>query len=309
MITVMKQVLIFILFSVSGYLLVKLKLVRSEYAGFLSKLLLYIFLPSMVFRSFSRYFNLENIKSGYILLITSAVILTFITTVAFFTFRFFKKMKSADKNIYVYSLMFSNFGYIGYAFAEIAFGAKAQFDMILFCIPFSLLTNTLGYCMLTSNGSDKKQIDFKRILNPVTVATVLGAVFGFIGIKLPETIDSFLSMNSACMAPLSMILAGMVIADYKPSELFKNPMTYIITLFRNLIIPIAFCLILKNIGFAKVALIPAVLTLCMPVGCNTIMFPKLVEADTKPGASLVIVSTALCIFTIPICVTILKLFL
>ena len=47
------------------------------------------------------------------------------------------------------------------------------------------------------------------------------------------------------------------------------------------------------------------MVLAMPCGMNTIVFPKLVGEDCKPGAALAFITTVLCIVTIPICLFVL----
>ena len=67
---------------------------------------------------------------------------------------------------------------------------------------------------------------------------------------------------------------------------------------------LGFCFALKLLGFEELVL-PALMVLAMPCGMNTIVFPKLVGEDCKPGAALAFITTILCIVTIPICLFVL----
>ena len=67
---------------------------------------------------------------------------------------------------------------------------------------------------------------------------------------------------------------------------------------------VAMLLVLKLLGLNWLVL-PALMVLAMPCGMNTIVFPKLVGQDCKPGAALAFITTLSCIATIPLCMWIL----
>ena len=106
------------------------------------------------------------------------------------------------------------------------------------------------------------------------------------------------------MSPVSMLLAGVVISDYKFRDMLSQWQCYIIAALRLLVIPIVSCTVLKLLGLNWLVL-PALMVLAMPCGMNTIVFPKLVGQDCKPGAALAFITTLACIATIPLCMWIL----
>ena len=65
---VFEQVLILVVFVAVGYFLSKIKIVNSENSKILSTLLVYVFLPCNLFKTFIRNFNKEYISDNYILL-------------------------------------------------------------------------------------------------------------------------------------------------------------------------------------------------------------------------------------------------
>ena len=69
---------------------------------------------------------------------------------------------------------------------------------------------------------------------------------------------------------------------------------------RIVLMPVLVWALVKLCGLTF-ALMPAVLLYAMPCGMNTIVFPKLVEKDCRLGAGTVLVSTALSMLTIPLC--------
>jgi len=209
---------------------------------------------------------------------------------------------------------------VGYALAEAIFGQAVLQDVMTFAFTVSIYTYTIGYSTLTGG-----KLSAKKLINPVTIAMVSGAIVGmfgpallgwintaFVGVPalvdfantVPTVVKDFLSKASACMSPVSMLLAGVVISDYKFRDMLSQWQCYIIAALRLLIIPIVSCLVLKLLGLNWLVL-PALMVLAMPCGMNTIVFPKLVGQDCKPGAAMAFITTLLCIVTIPLCMHIL----
>ncbi|MBQ5842795.1 MAG: AEC family transporter, partial [Clostridia bacterium] len=151
-----------------------------------------------------------------------------------------------------------------------------------------------GYAMLTGG---KKPL--KRLLNPITIAIVLGMICGMTSVKIPDVISSVTSMASACVGPLSMLLTGITLAAFSLKELFKNKQAYIFCAIRLVLFPAVAYGVCTLFGLD--ALLPFILIITvMPCGLNTIVFPKLVGEDCKPGARLALVSHLLSLVTLPL---------
>ena len=291
---VFEQVFLLLLFGGVGYLLAKTKIADSGHTKLLSALCLYVFLPSNVFKTFAGRFTVAYLTEKYVLVLGAAVIVAVLALVAIPLSRLLTKHDYQQK-IYHYSLTIPNFGYIGYALAEGIFGGDTLLDVMMFAIPLSAYTYTIGYCMLTNS-----KVTLKRLCNPVTVAMALGMVVGLSGISMPSVIGSFLGSASGCMAPISMLLTGMVITEYAMKDMLSRWRVYFVTALRLLVIPCVFGLVLRLLRL-EVLVLPAVLMLSMPCGMNTIIFPKLLGEDCKTGAAMAFVSTLLCCLTIPLC--------
>ena len=166
--------------------------------------------------------------------------------------------------------------------------------MILFAMPFSCFTYTAGYCMLT-----KRELSLKRLINPVMIAIFLGALFGLTGIKIPQLAETAVLKSSSCMAPVSMLLAGITISEYKIKELITDKNVYIACAFRLIIIPVTLLLVLRQLVPENIVR-SAVLLTAMPCGLNTIIFPRLIGENCKTGAKLAFVSNILALATIPL---------
>jgi predicted permease len=74
----------------------------------------------------------------------------------------------------------------------------------------------------------------------------------------------------------------------------------VIIAMRLVVIPCVVVAILKLLKLEMLVL-PTLMVLAMPSSMNTIVFSKLMGQDSKPGASMALVSTLLCCATIPLC--------
>ena len=290
--TIFGQVLILFAFSAVGFVLAKTGLVKAEHAGILSKLLVYVFLPCNVFKTFATGFNPEYLKNNFKLPLMSLIAILSVGILAFLGSKLFSREKY-EQGVFEYSLAIPNSGYMGYPLAEALVGAAGLMDMMLFAIPVQFYIYTYGYARLT-----KRKLSPRKLINSVTVAMVLGVAFGLSPLTLPSVPMTFLTNASACMGPTSMLLAGIAISEFGIKPMFSEKRAYILSAFRLLIAPLLIGGFAYFVFGKEVAAISA-LYFAMPCGLNTIVFAKAVGEPCKSGASLVFVSTIFACITIP----------
>lgn len=293
MFIVLKQIFILAVFVFVGYFLCKTKKVDKSHTKLLSALEVNVFLPALVFKTFSDNFTVKYISENYMLIIVSSVIVSVISISAHFFAKLLTK-NNYKRFVYTYSLTIPNISYFGFPLARGIFGDVFLLSLMIFAIPTYVYMYTVGLSKLT-----KTKFSIKQLLNPVMLAMILGAIFGLLNITLPSFITELLGTASAPVGPISMLLLGMVLSEYSFSKLLKIKTVYLITLLRLVIIPFTIILILKFLRL-EFAIIPTIMLFAMPCGLNTVVFPKLVDEDCKTGAALALVSTTLSIITIPI---------
>lgn len=281
------------IFMIAGYILGKSRLIKPEQARVLSVIGVYVFFPCTTFKAFSRNFNAGYLSEYYPLMLVSIAILAVLIAFSYFGAKLFAK-EGYENKVYQYSLIVPNFGYMGYALAEGLYGAQGLLNIIFFGLPISIYIYTYGYAVLT-----KKEISLKKLLNPPIIAMLIGALLGLLEVSLPNFIVSAVDKSAGCMAPVSMVLAGLTISEFNIRDLVSDKKAYIMCALRLIIIPLAILFVLKP--FCSESIVrTAVLLYAMPCGMNTIVFPKLVGEDCHIGARLAFVSSVLCIITIPI---------
>lgn len=290
------QVSILFTFALIGFSLCKAGIIDSSNSKFLSTLVVWIFLPATSFQSFATNFTVKYITEKYDILLSSAIAVIIISTLAFFL----AKLLTRDKyrrSVYAYSLTVPNSGYMGVPLTQAVFGSGMVLNVLLFALPINIYLYTVGYCALI-----KSKLTFKKLLNPPIIAIVLGSIIGLSGLSLPKFATDFLSIAATPLGPSTMLILGMALSEYKFKVLLKNPMNYVISLLRLIVIPAIFVTLFKLIGLNNV-IMPALLVYSMPCGLNTVVFPKLVGEDCETGAALTLISTTLSMATIPFMLT------
>ncbi|MBR4864511.1 MAG: AEC family transporter [Oscillospiraceae bacterium] len=310
------QILLLLLFISLGYIMSKLGKVDNRHSKLLSSLGFYIFLPANVFKTFSNNFTVEYLTQKYPLVLISAVFVV----VMFIAGKFIAKALTKDpytRRVYEYSMISSNYGYVGYTLAQAIFGDTMLLNVMMFAVPLSIYTYSMGYCSLTKN-----KMSLKKLMGPVNIALVAGALVGLlkpytvsffvnylpgfvefikpVGQPLLALIESFLNKAQGAMGPISMLLTGMVISEYSLKDMLSQKSVYIISFLRLIVIPCAVCGLMLLIGL-KEFVTPVLIILALPCGLNTIVFPKLIGEDCRPGAALACVTSVLCCVTIPLC--------
>lgn len=297
MFVIFSQVLILLIFVTIGFVLGKGKVVKTEHTKILSSLLVYVFLSCNIYKTFSARFSPAYIAANYRLLLISAAVVCVLLVAAHFTAKLFSKNKY-ERCVYEYSLAIPNYGYIGYALAEALFGQAGLMNFMTFAVPVSLYTYTFGFAKLTKQGAS-----LKKLCNPVIISTVLGIAAGLSGFTVPDVLANVVDKASGCMAPVSMLLTGIVISGFPFKSMLSNVKGYGLVVLRLLGIPLLLGSILC-LFCEKEVVQTAVLFYALPCGLNTVVFPRLVDENCQIGAGLALISTVLSCVTLPVVLTI-----
>ena len=297
MVTIFSQVLLLIIFVAVGFSLSKVGVVKNEHSQILSSLLTYVFLPCNIFKNFSKNFTVQYLTDRYLLVIISTALIVILITAAYFAAKLFSK-DNYERCIYEYSLIIPNYGYMGYALAQALLGEVGVINIMTFALPVSLYIYTVGFAKLTKRG-----LSLKKLCNPIIIATALGIIVGLSGIGVGDLLTNVLETASKCMAPVSMLLAGIVISGFSLKRILGDKKAYVLSFIRLIAVPITLGLVLR-LFFEPYLVQTVVLFYALPCGLNTVVFPRLVNENCEIGASQALISTLLSCFTLPLILSI-----
>jgi predicted permease len=302
---VFNQILVLFFILIIGIIVKRLNVVSENLSKGLTDIILNISLPALIINSMRFNFSPEALlKSGKMLLI-STIIQVACMAIAVPVIRLFK-IQGPKKNIFQFMLVFSNVGFMGYPVINAIYGAQGIFYTALYNLSFNVLCWTIGI-MIISNKKENR-MSFKNLINPGIISILIGfAVFVF-SIKLPGPVASTLEMLGSLTTPLSMLMIGIILADSSIKQAFSDPMVFIMSAFRLLVIPLLSLVVLKMFLSDSMLLGVSVVMAAMPAAANTAIFASKYGSDSYTASKCIFVSTFLSIATIPLITYLIQIF-
>lgn len=299
--TTLERMMFLFALLLTGYLLVRTKVLKSESAGVLSKLENNVFLPALMMGTFLNKFTLEQLKISGMVFLCGFLVLAITVPPAILCARLCAK-DAYLRRIFTYGLSFSNFGFMGNAVVSAVF--PDYFDeYVIFTLPFWILIQLWGIpALLISSDGEKPSIgrSLKNLCNPMFIAMLIGMLIGLLPITVPNWLNSLVTDTGACMSPIAMLLTGMTVASLNLKQTFCNLKIWSVTLLRLVVFPAVGLLVLYFLPLAEVYRVCILCVLAMPLGLNTVVVPSAYGRDTTAAAGMALISHLLSCVTIPI---------
>ena len=301
-----------------GFILKATGILSDDAGKTIAKLETWVFCPALSFITMAKYCTVKSLSTHSINVIFACFVVFLSLIIAIPLARAFTKKNKDDRGVYEYALAVANFGYMGDSVVLSMFGSEFLSFYKLFTLPGTIVIYAWGIGRLVPKGDGKGSF-IKSIINAPMVAMILGIIVGLTGLgnHLPIFVESTFNTLSACMGPIAMLLAGFTMARFNILNMLKDKKVYIATLFRLIIIPAAIIAALFGIKelaglifnkeFDNSILYLTFFYVATPFGLNTIVFPEAYGKSPKTGASMALISHILCIITIPLLYTLMKL--
>lgn len=315
-VVMLRNVLIFVALAIPGYIMVKLNIIKNEHTGVLSKLLMYMAMPFLIFSGVVN--NLSLDKELLLMLGIAAVIGVIYTFILYFITGPLTKGEKNEKTRQMMrlSMLFANNGFLGIPLALAVFGKESQvFTMlILLNIINNIFLFTLGTYIMTG---DKQSMSLKKaFVNPVVIAFLVGILFKIFNVStfIPDVI-TFSDYFSGIVTPVSMTIMGIKLGSVKLSSMFKSSRLYYVSFVRLIISPVAIVailmalkLLLVDIQFENIILAMFV-AFAMPTAGLSATFADEYNGDTDNAVIFTLGTTVLSVLTIPTLYWVLNLFI
>ncbi|MDO4546342.1 MAG: AEC family transporter, partial [Bacillota bacterium] len=286
-----------------GYILKRMGLLTKEYTEGMSAIITYITYPCLVINAMQMEFSMEVLNNcKYVVLIFMCVVA--ISMILSKIIGLIVKLPKSQSGLLAFMLVFGNTGFIGLPVLNGLFGSEAVFYGALCDASYDIFMFTVGISLIRSAaaGEEKQKITqtLKGILNPCFFGVVIGLILYISGITLPEIIGGPVQSLGAVTSPLAMLVVGSHLADIKIKELFNNKYVYLVCFLKLMVAPaIALLLVKLIIGTGSLLASVLVMQAAMPVAMCSVIFSEQYKADVSFSTKGVLLTTLLCIFTIP----------
>ena len=295
------NVLLTLIYILPGYFLCKTKKAFADHLSTMSAFLVYICSPCMIISSFLslRFDSQQFFHMGLFFIVTLLTQGLFIAILYFF---FARKNESRKYRVLSIASVFGNVGFFGLPIIKTLLPQypEAACYSAVFTVSMNLLVFTVGIFALTGN---KKYMSLRAaILNPSFFALIISLLLYIFGWSrfLPDLLQNGICLFGQMTTPLCMVILGVRLATVKFKQLFIRPFVYCICLLKLLIFPI--------LSYALVLMIPvpfafraSILILSgTPCAAIVLNMAEIYHSETELAANCVLLSTLLCVITIPL---------
>ena len=328
-------VAILFIMMIPGVILKKCNLISDGFGKGISNLVLYIAQPVLVFQAYIRPFDMNILKNSLSVLLISIVMHIIFAIVAIVVF---KKAEDSARRMLRTATVFSNAAFMGIPLIEAVLGSEATIYATVYNITFNIFLWSLGVYFCTAGRDMDKDGDIdtrtettvnafsslgKAFTHPVTIAAFLGILVFLLPIdsiftepfmvKDKNIIWEALTMIKNLVAPLSMVVIGIRLADISFKGFFSDLYMYAFIFLRHFALPFVTVLLValvKAVGIDLGETVPLVLIImsATPAASSSTMFAEKFDCDAAYASKLVAFSTILSIATMPVVLMLANLF-
>lgn len=303
MIVVFVNVLILFMLMFVGYAMGKRQVIPYPSIGALTTVLIDIAIPCTIVVSMIRPFSKELMSDTFKVFI---YLMAFHLAMAGISYLLTKIFKVEPKKIgpWIYAMVFSNNGFIGYPLMLSLYGQDGLFIMAIGNVAQNILLFSLGIKIININYNSDEKFRIKDIfITRQNLAVVIGLTFFFTQIVPPEPIFKCLQYLANLTVPLSMLVVGLSMSRYNPKVMISDFEAYRMAFCRMIVIPAILILAFKFFGIdANMDLPFAILffTAALPSPAFTAIMAEKYNTNIEFASKCVFITTIISVLTVPL---------
>lgn len=295
------SVFVALMYMFPGYLLGKSKKAVADHLSTMSAVLIYVCSPCMVVSSFlsMEYIREDFINMGYYFLVSLAVEVAVLLSL----YAIFRKKFSINKyRMLAIGTVLGNCGFFGMPLIKALLPDHPEVACYssIHVITMNILVFTAAVYCLTQ---DKKYISIKSaIVNPAVISLLVAIPLYLVSASdyIPDTCLNAIDLVGKMTTPVCMLILGIRLSTIRFKDLLSEPFVYFVCIGKLLVFPLvsfaaAFFLPLPYAFKASLFILGA--TPCASVILN---MAEIHGKEQKLSANCILLSTLLCIFTIPL---------
>ena len=264
-------------------------------------------LPCMLFRVMSDFYKSPPVDVRLLLAFFGSCLLIFLLG-RLLGARLFK-LDGVAGTVFALGGIFSNNVMLGIPVATVLLGPQALPSVALVLVFNGLILWTLVTISIewARNGSPTLAGFAKTarsvLTNPLIIGIISGTLFSLTRLPLPRFIDQPVSMLGQSAAPLSLVVLGMGLAEYRVRDGWK--LSSAICVMKLLVQPLVVWLLAVALHLPAMETRVVVLLGSMAVGVNVYLMSRQFNVLAGPAAASLVMSTALSGITTPLILTML----
>ena len=293
-----KQIAELFIMILLGFILVKSNLLTKQDSKVLSTVALYIVTPCVIIHAFQVQHS-QDVKNGLILSFLAAIIIHIIYIVGVRIVGKAYTLNGVEKATIIYT----NAGNLIIPLVQALLGK----EWVVYTTGYILVTTIFIWTHGRMLICEEKGFNVKELLKNVNVvACIMGILMFALKIQFPSLITETMDSISATIAPISMIVAGMLIAGMDVKDCLKNKRLYIITFLKMIVFPLFAVSLLKFTNLSSMVkngdmiLLISLLASIAPTAASVTQLAQIYDADSEYASAYYFITTLLCILTMPV---------
>lgn len=294
------KILQLFVFMIIGFILAKLNVVKNNDSGVLSKLSLYLFMPSAILNAFDYKMTGEMAK-GLLLAFGTAIIIHIVLFGMDVLYAKFISESAVERT----AVMYPNAGNLIIPIVLSVLGNEWVVYSTAYLSVQQIFVWSHGLKLYSGDKISLKKI----LLNVNIIAVFLGLGFMVLNFRIPAFAKEVTNSLGAMVGPIGMIIAGILAANIDYKSTLKNKRLYIVTALRMIVYPLITLTIVKMLAFIPVVngkniLLISFLASITPSAATIMQLAKIYEKDADFAAAINIATTIVCVVSMPLYVAI-----
>lgn len=294
---ILNQAVIMLFLIFVGIGCFKANIISENGSKELSKLVLTIVNPVVIFMAYQTEFRPELIKGFISSLILSVVAYIIAMVVAYLIIR---RKQDRETDIERFSCIYSNCAFMGIPLIQSILGYEGVFYLTAFVTVFNILVWTHGVIQISGVKSMKSVV--KAFTSPSLISVAAGLVCFLLKFRLPEMISETLEFIGAMNTPLAMIVAGATIARTDIINALKNKRIYYVTFITLIVIPLLTCGVFRMFTMSESAELSVLVAMSAPAAAMCTMQCLNYGRNSLYASEIFAVTTLISTLTMPLIV-------
>lgn len=236
---VFTQILVILLYVLVGFVAGKAGLIKPDQRKYLTKLCSDLILPFTILSATS-----QELGSGGLAELGLATLMMFglfaVTSAVMLLWHRVRRTDAAVRAATTGLVVYPNMTFLGLPLCQALFGQVAILYNACTIVVFNVFFFTLQYSLFT-----EKKIDLKNLITAPMISTIVLIIMLVAGLHFPAPVQTVMSNIGEMITPLSLMIIGVMMSENELMAVLKEKRAYVITLLRNLVLPVVAMLLLQ----------------------------------------------------------------
>lgn len=280
-----------------GYLLKRQDILKVQDSNILSRIVLDVTLPSLIFVNLST----ANISSDMLALPFFSLIISLICIVIAYSFCKYRGYSKVKTWTIIIASSMMNTGFLGFPITMGVFGNGGFLHAIFFDLGTTLIFVVFGIVLVSVFGGNRNDVLKQSISFIPLWAVILALFFNVFDLSYGYVLESSLNYLGQATIPLIMITLGLRL-DFRDIKHSISD-SFFVSLVKLILAPTIIFLLLSLLDFGGLSFKVAVLEAGMPTAMNALVLSINYDLDTKLMSSAIFTNTVLGLFTLTVLIT------